>query len=119
MKNKLTKIIVSGLSLLPLAAFAQIPDISSTDGGLIPEASDTYTIQNLISTANTGIAIFVSILVTLSVLFMVWGGFTYITSGGDSDKVKDAKNRVVYGLVGIGVMILAVAAFNIIGSFLG
>lgn len=35
---------------------------------------------------------FLTIVIALSVLFFVYAGFLYVTSGGDDDKVKNAKN---------------------------
>ena len=49
---------------------------------------------------------------------LIFGGFRYVISGGDASKVQDAKNTVLYALVGIIVAILAYAAVNfVIGSF--
>lgn len=49
-----------------------------------------------------------SILVgVVSVLFIIIGGFKYITSGGESGNMTSAKNTIVYALVGLVIVALA------------
>lgn len=45
----------------------------------------------------------------ISVIMIVYGGFKYITSGGDSSKVTSAKNAIIYAI--IGLVIVAAAQF--------
>ena len=41
------------------------------------------------------------------VIMVIVGGFKYITSGGESGKVANAKNTLIYALVGLFVAALA------------
>lgn len=43
----------------------------------------------------------------ICVIFIIWGGVRYATSGGDSDKVKKAKNTLLYAIIGLAIAILA------------
>jgi len=45
----------------------------------------------------------------ISVLMLVWGGIRYIISGGDSKKITDAKNTILYAIVGLIIAVLAYA----------
>lgn len=55
----------------------------------------------------------------VAVIMLIIGGLRYVVSGGDASKVQDAKNTILYALVGIVVAILAYAAVNfVIGSFI-
>lgn len=47
------------------------------------------------------------IVAAIAVVMIIYGGFRYITSGGDPGKVTSAKNTILYGL--IGLVIVAVA----------
>jgi hypothetical protein len=38
---------------------------------------------------------------------IIYGGFKYITSGGDSGNVSGAKNTLVYAIVGLIIVALA------------
>ena len=49
-----------------------------------------------------------SIIVGITAIIMViYGGFRYITSGGDSGKVGNAKNTLIYAIVGLIIVALA------------
>lgn len=43
----------------------------------------------------------------VSVIMIIYGGFKYITSGGDSGNVSGAKNTLVYAIVGLIIVALA------------
>lgn len=43
----------------------------------------------------------------LAVAFIVYGGFIYITSGGDEKKVAQAKNILLYAIIGFVITVLA------------
>lgn len=45
----------------------------------------------------------------LSVIMLVWGGLRYILSGGDSKKVTDAKNTILYAIIGLIIAVLSYA----------
>jgi len=50
----------------------------------------------------------------ISVLMLMWGGLRFITSGGDSKKVTDAKNTVLYSILGLAVAVVAYAIINFV-----
>ncbi|MBI2592189.1 hypothetical protein HYW36_01810 [Candidatus Saccharibacteria bacterium] len=50
----------------------------------------------------------VSIIVgVVAVIMIIVGGFRYITSGGKEEGVKNAKNTILYGLIGLIIVALA------------
>ena len=48
----------------------------------------------------------------IAVIIMIWGGFQYITSSGDSQKATTAKNTIMYAVIGIIVVVLSYAIVN-------
>ncbi len=51
---------------------------------------------------------FISVIVgVVAVIMIIYGGFRYITSGGDSAGVGAAKNTIIYALVGLIIVALA------------
>ena len=50
----------------------------------------------------------------LSVIMLVWGGLRYILSGADSKKVTDAKNTILYAIIGLIIAVLAYAIINFV-----
>ena len=54
----------------------------------------------------------------ISVIMLIIGGIRYVVSGGDSTAVQNAKNTILYAIVGVVVAILAYAVVNfVISSF--
>ncbi len=43
----------------------------------------------------------------LGVVMMIIGSMRYITSGGDSNKVSNAKNTIMYALIGLAIAALS------------
>jgi len=50
----------------------------------------------------------------ISIVMLIWGGLRYVISGGDSKKVTDAKNTVLYAIIGLIVALLAYAIVNFV-----
>lgn len=55
----------------------------------------------------------------LAIFMMIYGGIRYVLSGGDNGKVKDAKNTILYAIVGLIVAILGYAIVNWVVSVVG
>jgi hypothetical protein len=49
-------------------------------------------------------------------IVVVIGGFKYITSDGDSSKISSAKNTIIYGLIGLAVIVLARIIVSVVVS---
>lgn len=126
MKNKFIKsilIIFMGLLsigvFLPPHAFADGTNIC-TDGDVSKEVkkangcpgyNNDGDIKTTIETILKSI-ILVSGLV--AVVFIVIGGFQYMTSAGDPGKTKKAKDTILYAAIGLIVCVLAFAIVNFV-----
>lgn len=55
----------------------------------------------------------------ISVIMLIYGGLRYITSGGDSKKVTDAKNTIMYAIIGLIIAILSYAIVNFVINAIG
>ncbi len=53
------------------------------------------------------INIFSLVVGVVSVIMIIIGGFRYITSGGDSSNVSNAKNTILYAIIGLVIVALA------------
>ena len=54
----------------------------------------------------------------VAVVMLIVGGIKYLLSGGDSKKVTDAKNTVLYAIIGLVVCFLSFAIVNFVISSL-
>ena len=50
----------------------------------------------------------------IAVIMLIIGGIKYVVSGGDAKKVTDAKNTVLYAIIGLVVCFLAFAIVNFV-----
>ena len=57
----------------------------------------------------------------IAVIMIVYGGLRYITSGGDSGNVGNAKNTIIYAIVGLLIVALAqvIVHFVLTAAFQG
>ena len=62
---------------------------------------------------------FFNIVIILGIIFIIYAGFTYITSSGDPSKTKRALQILMYALIGIAIAILAKALINFVSDWLG
>jgi cytochrome bd-type quinol oxidase subunit 2 len=53
------------------------------------------------------IDVFSIIVGVVAVIMIIYGGFRYITSGGDSNNVSAAKNTLIYAIVGLVIVAFA------------
>ena len=131
-KNLATAVVALGLLALPLAAFALPASVSAQANGGASGTIEGGNIQSnlkcgtTLSTENTDcnveegttkvndlittiVNIFSIIVGLISVIMIIYGGFRYVTSGGDSGNIQTAKNTIIYALVGIVIVAMAQA----------
>ena len=51
---------------------------------------------------------------TIAVLMLIWGGFSYLTSAGNSEVTKKAKQTITYSIIGIIIIALSYTLVNFI-----
>jgi hypothetical protein len=74
--------------------------------GNTPDCSKTgnTSINNLISDILNVLSAVVGI---IAVIMIIVAGITYVSSGGSPDKVKSAKNMILYAIIGLVIVALA------------
>lgn len=106
MKHMLVNAISSVLLAAPVAVFAQ------GLGGVQPFAG---TSQSDLVTAVIRIVNYALILAGLvAAVIIVYGGVKYIISRGDEEGAADAKNTILYAVIGLIVIGLAAALVNFV-----
>ena len=87
-------------------------DTSNTkyDGSVAPLERET----NLIGSVTNILNVIIGVLGIVAVIVIIFGGVQYMTSTGDASKVKKAKDTILYGVVGLVIVILAFAIVNFI-----
>ena len=63
--------------------------------------------NDLASLASKIVNIFSIIVGAVAIIMLIYGGFRYITSGGESGRVGNAKNTIIYAIIGLVIVALA------------
>lgn len=94
------------------AAGSVVSDICNTDpnGALCTSSKDTDLMGYVKTITNTMLII----LGVLAVVMIIYGGITYTISAGDAKKVEQAKNTIIYSVVGLIVAVLAGVVVNFV-----
>ena len=90
-------LIALNLFSLPNLVFGAIGDYPPTPR---PPAS-FETAEDVINLIDRIVDYILFALVILSAAFIAFAGFTYVTAGGNEDKIKRAKNYLVWGVFGL------------------
>lgn len=76
----------------------------------------TVSIPELIGRVITAI---LGIIGSLSLLIFIYGGLTWMTSGGNEEKVKKGKQIIVWAVFGIVIIFTSYSILNLVFEILG
>jgi len=82
----------------------------------IIEAAQRYDLVEII---NIGLAYAIVIAGGLSVVFIFIGGISFILSGGQEEKIKQAVSTIRYSIIGLVVTLLSVFIVGTLGRIIG
>ena len=71
-------------------------------------------IANLIGQINAVINTIIPFLVGFAVLIIIWGVFNYISGAGDEEKRAQAKQYIVWGVIGVFIMLSVWGLVNVL-----
>ncbi|MDD2487318.1 MAG: hypothetical protein PHS92_03040 [Candidatus Gracilibacteria bacterium] len=117
--KKALYISISSLSFIPFLTNANVDDIDfkndaglpsfNSGSGFIKYETPYYFVIVIIKELIKYVGIF-------AIIAMMIGGIMYISSLGVEDKIKKAKNIVIYSIVGVLVSILSYALVDIVNN---
>jgi hypothetical protein len=81
----------------------------NTNGGSIQ-------INDLWAIALAVVDILLRIGAIVAVVFVIYGGFLYMTSQGESDRTSAAKNTILNAIIGLVIIIIAIVVVSFIGG---
>lgn len=110
--RSLAAVAVAGAALFIAPDALAQPTKEAIDGLKSTGQDGGPTVEEVIQ-AITNLLLF--IVGAAAVIFLIYGGIQYVTSGGDEGSTKSAKNTILYAIVGI---IIAVAAYAIVNFVL-
>ncbi|OGE84459.1 MAG: hypothetical protein A2846_00960 [Candidatus Doudnabacteria bacterium RIFCSPHIGHO2_01_FULL_49_9] len=99
------------LAIVPMVASAQFDpdDISGSASGLPDSADPNEFIVGVID-------ILLGIVGLVAVLFLIIGGFRYVTSAGNEETAEAGKKTVINAIIGIVIVILAFVIVRVVAT---
>ena len=116
--KKILKYILPVIVVMGAVFFVMMPEVSATtlqegaraakcDGCPENLFGDTGVFKQVTNTILYIVGI-------IAVIMLIIGGIKYVVSGGDAKKVTDAKNTVLYAIIGLVIAFLAFAIVNFV-----
>ena len=84
-----------------LFAGVALPTLFAT---ALPAVVFAATLSSIVVNLKILVNQLVAFVIGLAVLVFLWGVLKYITAGADSKKVEEARNFIIFGIIGIFVM---------------
>ncbi len=72
---------------------------------VMPLMASGQTAITMMTVVVTGVNILIPLLMFIGVLVFIWGIVNYIPGGGNMEKRKTARGYIIYGLIGLFIMI--------------
>jgi hypothetical protein len=85
----------------------------------LPSVAFAITLNEVFHTVKQILDIIIPIILTLAVIYFFWGVAKYMMSTGDASKQEEARGVMIYGIIGLFVMVSVWGLVNIIGSTFG
>lgn len=77
-------------------------------------------VQGFASLVGFGINMFLTIAGMFLLLYLLWGAFDWINSGGEKEKIVKAQNKITNALIGIVLVFAVLVVFQLVaGNILG
>lgn len=125
-------ILLAGLTLalaLPLGVLAQTPTTAAqpdTINQILDQAAGSGGAGYDTSVDETGLArvvgliarTIISLIGIIFVSFTIYGGFLYLTSAGNEEKIEKAKGIIKNGIIGIIIILCAAAIYTFVANML-
>ena len=87
--------------------------------GAAPATSGTTAVDQITKVVSSVVG-FLTIVASIWFLFqLLFGGYEWISSGGDTKKLATARQRIMNGFFGLIIVIAAWAIVAVVGQFLG
>ena len=116
--KKIIRIVLPVLLIVALIGLAVVPEVSALTLQEGAEAarcdgcpSDLFGEKGAFRQITNTILYIVGI---IAVIMLIIGGIRYVVSGGDSKKVTDAKNTVLYAIIGLVIAVFSYAIVNFV-----
>lgn len=120
--------IFNSMKKLAFGAASALAFLSSASSVFaLAETINLGNVQNRGIGANTALELIfknvVTIIFTVAAILvlamLIWGGVEWVLSGGDKEKVGNARKRIINSLIGLLIIGIAFVIVNVVGQIVG
>jgi hypothetical protein len=115
MKKNLLKLALAGLLIAPALAAAQVPGVDMP-GITPPSWSDPPNVMEVLDRIVDSLF---AILLVVAAIAITVAAYYFVTASGEPDKVKKARDFVIYALVGVLLAFLAKGLIYLVANIVG
>lgn len=76
-------------------------------------------IEKIADIINIGIQFLFPLIAILVFFYMVWGGYDFLLSAGDPEKIKAGKGKITSAIIGFILLVMSYFITNLIARILG
>lgn len=84
-----------------------------------PQGAPTGGSSALSKIIQGGVTIAITVSFMAGIIMLIWGGISWITAGGDKQKIQSARMKIVTALVGLVMVLLSFFILSIVGGLFG
>jgi thiamine transporter ThiT len=106
MKKIISGLILTSLLLAPIVVFGK-------QTGVV----ETAPTRNIFPVLDRIVDIVFTVLLIFAALMLIVAAYQFVTAGGDASKVSEARNKVMYALIGVIIAFLARGLVEFIDQF--
>lgn len=92
---------------------------SLTGPGIVPNTNGSGSASQLESIISNVLGVLTIVAVIFFVFQIIFAGYSFLSSQGDSDKIKSARTRLTNGILGLTIVVVAFGAGAFIANLLG
>ncbi len=100
-----------------LAVLLFLPSLAQAQGGVpLPNPLEAESIPELAGQMIKGL---LGVTGAIALFMLVWGGIVWMTSGGNSNRVEQGKNTILWAILGIVIIFMSYIILNFVFDLIG
>lgn len=122
-RRLIASVILLTTFIAPRTLVAQTSGTSGNVQGGLEEIKNQFPSQSEIAQSQTVgdliisvIRILIGLLFAITVLFIILGGYQYVTSAGNEEQAKKGRKTLIYAIIGLVVVILSYVIVNTVSG---
>jgi len=117
--NKIFAGIKKNISLFLAGMIVAVLALSSKAFAQGTGGTGSSTLDSLIQKIINLINLLIPILVGIAVIYFIWGIIKFMSAGGNEEKLREGKRHIVFGLLGLAIIMGVWGFVGIICQFFG